>query len=98
MQTTEPVNLLLILATDFIFIIGRSLVRLCELRVGLVSLSGLWRGLWPELGGGLAYHTRLHHFGCFGGEIFGWYLGDLSILLCLGSCFCPRCGLVGLRV
>ena len=46
MQPTEPVNLLLILTTDFIFIIGRRLVRFCELRVGPVSFrAGLWRGL-----------------------------------------------------
>jgi hypothetical protein len=53
MQSTEPVNLLLILATDFILVIGCCLVRLCELRVGFpVSLGGLWRGLSLELGGG----------------------------------------------
>lgn len=46
MQPTEPVNLLLILATDFILIIGGRLIRLCELRVGEVSFRArLWRGL-----------------------------------------------------
>lgn len=36
-----------------------------------------------ELGGGWAYHTRLHHFGCLvGGYLVG--LWDLFVLSCLG--------------
>lgn len=46
MQPTEPVNLLLILAPDFILVISGCLIRFCELRVGEVSLRArLWRGL-----------------------------------------------------
>lgn len=99
MQPTEPVNLLLILATDFILIIGGCLIRLCELRVGQVSFRArLWRGLsrLSLVGVGLPYAAA--PFGCLEGGIWWNLNGGFVCSFVFGLLFCPRCGLVGLRV
>lgn len=74
MQPTEPVNLLLILTTDFIFIIGGCLIRLCELRVGEVSLraSALVGFLALEFGGGFGLPYAAAPFWLSWRGEFGW--------------------------
>ena len=68
-----------------------ALARLAsELGFGGVCRAWAW---W-----GLAYHTRLHHFGYLVGEIWLDLNGGFVCSFVFGLLFCPRCGLVGLRV
>lgn len=83
MQPTKPVNLLLILATDFILIISGRLIRLCELRVGEVSFRArLWRGLsrLSLVGVGLPYEAAPFWLSG-GGNLVGFERG-----ICLFFC------------